>query len=189
MSIFNETHFQAIVKVCSDAIIVVDRNKIVQFVNPAAETLFARTEKELLNSPFDYPLELGESRELSIPRKNQAPYIGEMHIVEMDMDGDVFYLATLRNITERKQRERELLFHASVQESMHDAVVATNMEQEIQSWNPAAEIIYGWQADEVIGKNGAEVLQTRFESGQDREHITHVTHKVSKNDVNCRHER
>jgi PAS domain S-box-containing protein len=32
----------------------------------------------------------------------------------------------------------------------------------LASWNHAAERIYGWKAEEVIGKSGAEILQTEF---------------------------
>lgn len=67
-----------------------------------------------------------------------------------------------RDITERKARERQLRYHASLQQTVRDAVIATDLQMCIQSWNPAAEAIYGWRAEEVIGKRVGELLQTRY---------------------------
>lgn len=67
-----------------------------------------------------------------------------------------------RDITERKARERQLRYHASLQQTVRDAVIATDLQMCVQSWNPAAEAIYGWRAEEVIGKRVGELLQTRY---------------------------
>lgn len=78
---------------------------------------------------------------------------------------------TLRDITERKARERQLRFYASLQENVSDAVVALDLNWQIQSWNQAAESIYGWRAAEVMGQNCAQLLQTRLSSGFPMEQI------------------
>lgn len=72
---------------------------------------------------------------------------------------------TLRDITERKTRERQLRLYASLQENVSDAVVTLDLDWQIQSWNQAAETIYGWRAAEVIGQNCTRLLQTRLSSG------------------------
>lgn len=69
-----------------------------------------------------------------------------------------------RDITERKARERQLRYHASLQQTVSDAVIVTDLQMAIQSWNPAAEAIYGWRAEEVIGVRVSELLYTRFPS-------------------------
>jgi len=63
----------------------------------------------------------------------------------------------------------ELRFYASLQENVSDAVISTDLNFRIQSWNRAAEAIYGWRAAEVIGKNVAEILQTHYPSPAMRE--------------------
>lgn len=73
-------------------------------------------------------------------------------------------VCTLRNISERKARERQLRYYASLQENIGEAVITTDLQGVIQSWNKAAETIYGWRADEVIGKHDQEILHTRFSS-------------------------
>jgi PAS domain S-box-containing protein len=86
-----------------------------------------------------------------------------------DIDGMV---CTLRDITQRKEQEKQLRYHASLQENVNDAVIATDMEFRIQSWNPAAETIYGWHHDEVLGQSVTAILQTRYATEEERTRIT-----------------
>jgi PAS domain S-box-containing protein len=39
-----------------------------------------------------------------------------------------------------------------------DAVVTFNVQEQITSWNPAAEKMFGWTAQEALGKNAAELF-------------------------------
>lgn len=50
----------------------------------------------------------------------------------------------IRDITERKAQERQLRYHAAMQENV-TVVIATDMDFRIQSWNRTAELIYGWR--------------------------------------------
>jgi PAS domain S-box-containing protein len=79
----------------------------------------------------------------------------ELHSAKWDLE---FELA------ERKELEERLAYQALVLENVHDAVIATDENQLITSWNPGAEFLYGWHADEVIGQRVDEVL-TGPESG------------------------
>lgn len=81
------------------------------------------------------------------------------------------FICTLRDISKRKAYERHLRFYASIQDNLSDAVITTDMTFHIQSWNRAAETIYGWRADEVIGKPVQEVLQTQYVSAAVREEM------------------
>jgi PAS domain S-box-containing protein len=72
--------------------------------------------------------------------------------------------AILRDISERKQAERQLQYQASILQHVNEAVITTDNQFIIQSWNPAAERIYGWKADEVIGRNFNDVVKTEFSS-------------------------
>lgn len=80
-------------------------------------------------------------------------------------------VCTLRNISERKARERQLRYYASLQDNVSDAVIAVDLDFSIQSWNWAAELIYGWRAEEVIGKSTLEVLQTYDHYPEERTQI------------------
>ncbi|MBX3010339.1 MAG: PAS domain-containing sensor histidine kinase [Caldilineaceae bacterium] len=79
-----------------------------------------------------------------------------------NLQGEIVGLAGFsHNITQRKQYEQQLHFYASLQENVNDAVITTDLALRIQSWNRAAERIYGWQATEVIGRYVNEILQTQ----------------------------
>jgi PAS domain S-box-containing protein len=65
-------------------------------------------------------------------------------------------------INERKIAVEKLVYQAQLIESVNDAIVATDSEYRITAWNSAAESLYGWIADEVLGKNGVDILNTEF---------------------------
>ncbi len=89
-----------------------------------------------------------------------------------DTEGKIVgFIAVNRDITERKQAEEELRYHANLVDNVSDAIISTDRELKIRSWNRAAERIYGWQEDEVIGQIGSNVLQTAFPEGVSREAI------------------
>jgi len=71
------------------------------------------------------------------------------------------------DITKSKQQEHQLLCYASIQENFSDVVITCDLDFHIQSWNSAAERMYGWNANEVIGKLMDEVLLTNCLSGYD----------------------
>ncbi len=69
-------------------------------------------------------------------------------IVELEYERDVARL--------RGETRQDLLQHVS------DAVIVIDMHFCIQSWNRAAELIYGWPAEEVLGKIIADVIPPRY---------------------------
>jgi len=54
---------------------------------------------------------------------------------------------------ERKQAQGELYKVASIVESADDAIISTDLEGKILSWNAGAERTYGYCAEEVIGQH------------------------------------
>lgn len=78
---------------------------------------------------------------------------------------------TVMDNTERKAQERQLRYHASLQENVSDAVIVTDMDLHIQSWNKAAERIYGWSEQEVLGRNSSDLLRSEFSSPDERQRV------------------
>ncbi|MBX3080939.1 MAG: PAS domain S-box protein [Anaerolineae bacterium] len=92
-----------------------------------------------------------------------------------NLKGEIIGLAGVsRDISERKARERELRFHAGLQEAVMDAVIATDMEFNIQSWNKAAEKMYGWSAEEVLGVYIRDILKPHFASDYVADHMREI---------------
>jgi len=71
---------------------------------------------------------------------------------------------TDRKMTENALREEKerLKYQALLLETVSDAIISTDLEFNILSWNKGAEKIYGYEADEVLGKSVAEVTRLRF---------------------------
>src|SRR5919106_4970472 len=59
---------------------------------------------------------------------------------------------TQRDITERKQAEEVRARLAAIVESSEDAIIAKTLEGVITDWNRGAQNIYGYSAEEVLGK-------------------------------------
>ena len=78
----------------------------------------------------------------------------------------LFAIITFRDVTERKQAEDLLTFHASLIDNIHDSIIATDTELRITAWNKAAEVLYGYTAQEVLGKRPRDVLRSEFTEEQ-----------------------
>lgn len=67
-------------------------------------------------------------------------------------------ILTYRDITERKRREEMHSHFFEIVEASSDAVIRQNLEGEIVLCNPATERLFGYTAEEVIGKSVALLL-------------------------------
>lgn len=92
-----------------DAIVVLDIWGFVRFANPAAEVLLGRPVRDLLDSSFGVPLRTGEDIEFEISRPGDGPRILGLRLTQSQWDGERAYVATLRDISERRRSEASLL--------------------------------------------------------------------------------
>lgn len=105
----SKASFHNIVQKSADGIIIVDKQRgIVRFVNPAAEAIFQRKAEELIGELFGFPAAAETAVELDIIRKGGKIGTGEMQVVETEWEGKLAYLATVHDVTERKQAEEKL---------------------------------------------------------------------------------
>jgi signal transduction histidine kinase len=102
----SEARFREVIERNADAIVVVDTTGTVLYANPMAERLFDRDGAELLGTTLGFPLVAGETTELDV-LSHAGPRVAEMRVVESRWDGCDAYIASLRDITERKQAERD----------------------------------------------------------------------------------
>lgn len=87
-------------------------------------------------------------------------------------DKIVEWIGTFNDVTQEKKAEEtqsQIQFLAALTQSIPDAVIGTSLDRKIISWNKGAEEIYGWKAEEVIGKIAKDVLQTEFKMGEEVE--------------------
>jgi PAS domain S-box-containing protein len=79
-----------------------------------------------------------------------APYPTPLFDTAGEMIGAVNMLVDL---TDRKQAEENAQRLASVVESSDDAIVSKDLQGVVQSWNKGAERLFGYSAQEIIGKS------------------------------------
>ncbi len=84
------------------------------------------------------------------------------------------FATIFEDITERKYAEEELRYHANLVDNVSDAILSFDTKLNVMSWNKAAERIYGWHVNEVIGKRGPDVLRTIYPDGLNSENIAKI---------------
>jgi len=103
-----EANLRTMIKQNADGIIIVDRKGIMRFVNDAAESLFGRKSKELVGEIFGFTVIKDETMEIELACTRGELVTVEIRVVEIVWEGEMVYLASLRNITERKKAEEKL---------------------------------------------------------------------------------
>ncbi|MEG5036193.1 PAS domain S-box protein [Microcoleus sp. AT3-D2] len=186
----SESRFRNVIEKNADGIAIVNKLGLICFANPSAEALFNCTADELLGQAFfgnlvvevsacdlematDIIPQVGKTEapgtrvvqtEVEAIRKQKANAVVEMRVVETEWDGEIAYLATLRDITDRKRAEEMLwLYDRAIAATSTGVTIsdATDPENPIIYCNPAFESMTGYRRQEIIGKNG------RFLHGSD----------------------
>ncbi|MEG4581835.1 PAS domain S-box protein [Microcoleus sp. MON1_C5] len=178
----SESRFRNAIEKNADGIAIVNKRGLVCFANPSAEALFNCTAEELLGQAFfgnlvvevsacdlematDIIPQVGKTEapgtrvvqtEVEAIRKQKANAVVEMRVVETEWDGEMAYLATLRDITDRKRAEEMLwLYDRAIAATSTGFTIsdATDPEHPIIYCNPAFESMTGYRRQEIIGKN------------------------------------
>jgi PAS domain S-box-containing protein len=66
-----------------------------------------------------------------------------------------------QEISERKIAEQRIREQAALLDITTDAILVRDLNKQIRFWNKGAERLYGWTAEEAIGKNANELLYRR----------------------------
>lgn len=172
----------AIVEYSDDAIIGKTLGGIITSWNKGAEKIFLYTAEEMIGKAMQLlipPERIDEEPEI-LRKIAHGESIDHFETVRVRKDGTRIHVSTAispikdhrgtiigasnitRDITARKQSEEQIHFLANLISNVTDAIIATDMNQTIQSWNSGAETMYGWKAEEVIGRQAKDILQTDF---------------------------
>ena len=154
----------AILESITDSYITLDHESCFTDVNSAAErTILRRPKQELLGKAIgeEFPRTFGSEfqRQFKIALTEQRPVHFEAKAGQADLWYEAHAYPTreglsvyLRDITDRKREEELNARLAAIVEFSEDAIIGITYEGTILSWNPAAEHLFGYSAEEVNGK-------------------------------------
>ena len=77
----------------------------------------------------------------------------EISVNYMTCDGKEYNCAFTRDISERKKVEGAAAHFSAIVNSSHDAIIGKTLNGIITSWNHGAEHLYGYMAEEVVGRS------------------------------------
>jgi PAS domain S-box-containing protein len=176
----SENKFRKIADSAHDAVIMINNNDEVEFWNPAAEKMFGYTLAEMHNKkmhdllmPRKYLhqqqkgwkgfLKTGEGNaigkvyELSALRANGEEFPIEIALSSLNMNGSFWALASIRDITERKESEKALLERKQLVEKLTENIPGLvyqfryypNGHSSMPYANKSIETIFGVKPEEV----------------------------------------
>lgn len=192
----------------NDAIMVRDEDDRVTYWNRGAAEIYGYTREEamgrvtheLFRTEFPEPLECIQEKlsrdgrwsgELIHTLKDGAQIvIGSRWALEHDAIGkSTRILETNNDITQRKHAEDARRRLAAIVESSGDAIVSKDLNGIVTSWNPQAERMFGYTAEEMISQSitiiippelysEEEMILNKIKNGQKIDHYETV--RVSK---------
>jgi PAS domain S-box-containing protein len=180
----SEAKVLSVFESASDGIISFDDQGTIEMVNPATETLFGYTTREIVgkdvklfmpklySSEQDQPpkpqsktFETGvteRTRNTIAFRKDGGTFPVEISVSEYSNKHGGHSAVLVRDITERVTAEGDRAFLAAIVESSDEAIIGKNLEGTIVSWNREAEKMYGLTAEEAKGQSILAIVPPRL---------------------------
>lgn len=176
----HDDKFRRLLEAAPDALLVVDRTGQILLANSQSERIFGYSKDELLHQPVEILIPepsrqghrqhraayhaapsyrpMGIGLVLSGRRKDGSVFPVEISLSSWEEMGEMLVLASIRDVTEKKQAEEKLRlsearFRALVQEVRDYAILMLDPVGRVVSWNEGAERIKGYGADEIIGQH------------------------------------
>ena len=197
----------AVVDTAVDGVILINAQGVVLMLNPACERLFGyaaaevigQNVKMLMPAPFREEHDgylrnyhatgqakiIGSGREVVGRRKDGTSFPMDLSVGEAkDQDGGAsIFVGTIRDLSQRKRAEQELREGAArlraVVNTAVDGVILIDARGSVMMFNPACERLFGYTADEVIGRNVKTLMPPPFRD----EHDTYLSNYHATGDA------
>lgn len=180
------SHIKELLDAVPAGIIVTHQNGRISYLNAEAERLFGYPRDELINQSIDLLLPdrfshhhaqlrqgyidhpstryMGAGRDLYGKCKDNSEFPLEIGLRSLVADGEQFIVATIVNITRRKQLEERL---AKVIDASPYGQLLVDERGIIQLINPSLLQLFGYSKDELLGKSMDILLPERYRAGHE----------------------
>ena len=185
----SEARLKATLDTVVDGIIAIDEHGLIESFNPAAERIFGYRREEVLGRNVSMLMPepdrgrhdgylahylgtgdariIGIGREVVAQRKDGGLFPADLAIAEMNLGGRRYFNGIVRDITRRKHGEnllRETLaLQSAILDSASYAIISTEPDGLIRTYNRAAERMTGYSAAEMIGVRTPGILHDAAE--------------------------
>ena len=173
----SKEHFQTLLNRMTEGILELNAKQRVVYVNPAALALLGRGEPEVLGNAIDEMLPQdqvdiftacrNDAHRQGVPSAPPAMVMIRDRFVEIKCvalgQGRGHRIVILNDISGFKQSEAALkatnrFLNNILDSSCAISIMATDLDQNIDFWNKGAENMFGYRAEEVVGREKVTLL-------------------------------
>jgi PAS domain S-box-containing protein len=172
----SEAQYRCIIDTATEGIWKLDTDGKTTFVNPQMANMLGYSMQDMLGQLFfDFMDEEQKAIAAEFWQRRQTG-VKEQHDFKFrhrngsqvwaivsgnpmfDENGQVIgALGMLTDITERKQAEQKIHEQAALLNITADAMIVRDLNNQILFWNAGAERLFGWTAEDAMGKNSAHL--------------------------------
>ncbi|WP_398940085.1 PAS domain S-box protein [Streptomyces sp. IB201691-2A2] len=155
--------------------VIVDDMGTMRLVNAQTEALFGYRREELLGQPVELLIPgrfrahhvqhrdgyaanrqvrpMGAGLELHGLRRDGTEFPVEISLSPLETADGLLVSAAVRDVSDRRRAEERINELAALVESSQDAILAKTLDGHITYWNAAAQRLYGYTRDDVMGRH------------------------------------
>ena len=200
------TRFESLLEAVPDALVGMDQAGVIRFVNHQTESLFGYGRDDMVGQPIHMLVpeylwgvysehreeyfadprsrSMGLDLQLSGRQQNGTELPVNISLSHLDTGDVLLVITAVRAVTKHKQELENSKLLAAIVEHSNDAIIAKTLDGIVTCWNPAAERMYGYSSEEMLGKSIDQLSQdrtgemssilARIKAGQPVEHFETV---------------